>query len=102
MPLPIGLPQRKLVTKPFGVTYGTRIHIYLSHIQVLSPIKLRPHQTVLLFCSSSTNRAISFSGAEGETRTLNNLGLSQTPLPIGLPQQILVTKKGLTFCARPQ
>ena len=32
------------------------------------------------------------TGTEGEIRTLNNLGLSQTPLPIGLPQRILHTK----------
>ena len=38
------------------------------------------------------------TGAEGESRTLNNLGLSQTPLPIGLPQHILNTKPfGVTY-----
>lgn len=38
------------------------------------------------------------TGAEGEIRTLNNLGLSQTPLPFGLPQRKSVTKPfGVTY-----
>ena len=38
--------------------------------------------------------APSIIGARGEIRTLNSLGLSQQPLPIGLPGHYLVERAG--------
>ena len=73
-----------------GAAQATSVWLWRKDSNLNLSVNSRAHRPAMLRQNKT--------GAEGESRTLNNLGLSQTPLPIGLPQRILHTKPfGVTY-----